>query len=1167
MKQHFILLIALCLLTGIASAAVPVANFTGTPTSGPAPLTVTFTEDSQNEPTTWAWEYQNATQVWTEFSTDRHPVFDFPAGTYDIRLNATNVDGSSIELKTSYITVSEAVPAPVADFSGTPTSGNVPLTVAFTDASTGAITSRLWEFGDGATSTDQDPSYEYTAAGTYTVNLTVTGPGGNDMLSRSGYITVSETGPVADFSGTPTSGNMPLTVDFTDASTGAITSRLWEFGDGATSTLRDPSHEYTAAGTYTVNLTVTGPGGDNMLSRSGYITVSGPLPVASFSTDTPEGNYPAFLVKCLDTSTNTSPITWQWRFTHVTGNNTPVVFSTIRNPYIIFSENGQYIIRLTVTNAEGSDQSDAASFTINDCSGTSCNRRFYPLFDGSVGNTTEGTWAGTRNAAAGTNSWDGNEYNPVQLVTSTTPGAYSNMYKMLTTFDTTVIPYTATVQTADVSYYGFWKSNGLGSFRISLIDANPANPASYVVGDWSRTSYQRQAADITYADWAESGENTFSGVNISYVNKTGITVLGLAFNWTVDDQEPSWASAQTANLYACSITAAASSTCYGNPAYLEVSYDSTPVLSPPVARYSVIRPDGFFPDMKMTFIDTSTNASTAWEWTATNVTGNNTPFTFSTSAEATLTLGVGNWSIRHTASNADGSDTTAPAFFNISECSGMLCSHRFYPSNYATIGNTTNSTWSDKRSAVTANSLQEPGVTWYLPVTMPSSHPEGMYAHWSRALLTFPTSSLTNAVSVTRATVKMYGASKFNSFVTTNASIIDANPADPGNYVASDWGRTSYTRLSADVAYAKFNTTPGGVNFALNNNSYVNRTGTTSFYFTNNFVTDNVAPSTPWVNDAYAYLFYCDANAADPGICKGLYSSLEVSYPSRAVPVVTGIVPKTGIRGRLSAVTTITGRNFGPGTRVFLNKTGYPRIAATNVTVSPTRITCTFPIPAGAPLGNRNVEVVNFYGRSGTLSNGYMVKAPVAPTVNSVTPASGIRGTLVTLSNVSGTGFIAGAKTYLLKTGSPTITATNVTILTPSRIRCTVKIPAGAVIGNWTIRVTNADNQSGTRFNAFMVKTPVAPTVLSLTPATGQRGRLVNITSLTGTGFVATPKPTVQLIRGASVITATNVTVLGAGRLTCSFRIPAGAVTGSWNARVINGDTQSGTRAAAFTVI
>jgi len=104
--------------------------------------------------------------------------------------------------------------------------------------------------------------------------LSVTGPGGSNSLARPGYITVAELAPIADFSGTPTSGTQPLTVAFTDLSGGGpSTSWAWTFGDGGTSSLQNPSHIYTVAASYEVSLTVTGPGGASTLTRTGYIEV------------------------------------------------------------------------------------------------------------------------------------------------------------------------------------------------------------------------------------------------------------------------------------------------------------------------------------------------------------------------------------------------------------------------------------------------------------------------------------------------------------------------------------------------------------------------------------------------------------------------------------------------------------------------------------------------------------------------------------------------------------------------------------------------------------------------------------------------------------------------------------------------------------------------------
>ena len=82
--------------------------------------------------------------------------------------------------------------APVANFSGTPTSGNAPLSVTFTNSSTGTgPLTYAWTFGDGGTSTAANPVYAYATAGTYTVTLTTTNACGSDGETKTGYVTVS----------------------------------------------------------------------------------------------------------------------------------------------------------------------------------------------------------------------------------------------------------------------------------------------------------------------------------------------------------------------------------------------------------------------------------------------------------------------------------------------------------------------------------------------------------------------------------------------------------------------------------------------------------------------------------------------------------------------------------------------------------------------------------------------------------------------------------------------------------------------------------------------------------------------------------------------------------------------------------------------------------------
>jgi len=161
---------------------------------------------------------------------------------------------------------------PVANFTGTPTSGTAPLAVTFTDTSTNTPTSWSWTFGDSTTSTAQNPSHTY-AAGTYTVTLTATNAYGSDGETKTSYITVTVAPPVANFTGTPTSGAAPLAVAFTDTSTNSPTSWSWTFGDSTTSTVQNPSHTY-AAGTYTVALTATNAGGSNTNTKTNYITAT-----------------------------------------------------------------------------------------------------------------------------------------------------------------------------------------------------------------------------------------------------------------------------------------------------------------------------------------------------------------------------------------------------------------------------------------------------------------------------------------------------------------------------------------------------------------------------------------------------------------------------------------------------------------------------------------------------------------------------------------------------------------------------------------------------------------------------------------------------------------------------------------------------------------------------
>ena len=171
---------------------------------------------------------------------------------------------------------------PVADFRANVTAGIAPLDVQFTDTSAGdGVTSWQWIFSDdpGTVFTEQDPVHSFASTGTYTVNHSATNAAGTGWSNVTDYITVTSElppAPAADFSADVTSGTAPLTVQFTDASTGSPTSWSWTFGDGGSSAEQSPSHTYSSAGTYTVNLTATNAGGSDSEEKTGYISVTAP---------------------------------------------------------------------------------------------------------------------------------------------------------------------------------------------------------------------------------------------------------------------------------------------------------------------------------------------------------------------------------------------------------------------------------------------------------------------------------------------------------------------------------------------------------------------------------------------------------------------------------------------------------------------------------------------------------------------------------------------------------------------------------------------------------------------------------------------------------------------------------------------------------------------------
>lgn len=205
------------------------------------------------------------------------PGYD-QAGTYSgVHFEVT--DGQLLDSEDITIAVNGVIIPPFAGATGRPTSGEAPLVVIFSASATdpdGTITGYGWNFGDGGTSTQQNPTYTYNNSGSYVAALTVTD---NDGATETDTVTITvneaaNQAPTVQASASPTSGEAPLDVQFTGQGqdpNGTIAGYSWDFGDGATSNEQNPSHTYNSSSTYIVTLTVTD---DDGLRASSFVEIS-----------------------------------------------------------------------------------------------------------------------------------------------------------------------------------------------------------------------------------------------------------------------------------------------------------------------------------------------------------------------------------------------------------------------------------------------------------------------------------------------------------------------------------------------------------------------------------------------------------------------------------------------------------------------------------------------------------------------------------------------------------------------------------------------------------------------------------------------------------------------------------------------------------------------------
>ncbi|MBS1655844.1 MAG: PKD domain-containing protein, partial [Bacteroidetes bacterium] len=293
---------------------------------------INFINTSSPSPATSNWSFGDAT-----ISTQINPVKSYTTpGLYTIRLINTYANCQDSALKSIKI-----LAKPVANFSAPVTKKCEPsLTVNFQDLSINA-SSWLWNFGDGNTSTAQNPSHTYNNYGSYNVSLIITNASGcSETIQKNQFVKIARA--VITIPSLPMKGCIPFVITPIPGITAldAVTSYTWDFGDGGSSTLPNPSHTYSVQGTYTVKLVITTSSGcTDSLIIPAAVTV-GSKPTADFSA-TPNPVCAFQPVQFTDLSTPANQ--WQWQF----GDGGS---SAIQNPSYTYTDTGSFSVTLIVTN-------------------------------------------------------------------------------------------------------------------------------------------------------------------------------------------------------------------------------------------------------------------------------------------------------------------------------------------------------------------------------------------------------------------------------------------------------------------------------------------------------------------------------------------------------------------------------------------------------------------------------------------------------------------------------------------------------------------------------------------------------------------------------------------------------------------------------------------------
>lgn len=347
----------------------PVARIDASTLAGKVPLTVDVSGLASSDPdgniASYAWSFGDGNVASTPTASHTYLV----TGTYVLTLTVTDNNGA-VNTESTIISVVDNL-APTAAATATPSTGKVPLAVSFDgSASTdedGNVVDWAWDFDDnGATGSGEVAIHVFNEVGTYEVGLTVTDDNGAIDTTTVTVVVNPPQAPVAVANATPDGTKAPLGVVFSSVGStdpdGSIIGYSWDFKDGSPlNTSANPSHLYTAAGTYDVELTVTD---DDFQSTTATVQVIvGPpnVPPVASGTATPAVGKPVLNVQfssAASADADGSIVSYSWDFGDGVGT------STDPNPTYSYDTLGNYSVLLTVTDDDGATNTRAIPVSV-----------------------------------------------------------------------------------------------------------------------------------------------------------------------------------------------------------------------------------------------------------------------------------------------------------------------------------------------------------------------------------------------------------------------------------------------------------------------------------------------------------------------------------------------------------------------------------------------------------------------------------------------------------------------------------------------------------------------------------------------------------------------------------------------------------------------------------